>query len=231
MSFQFFIPSTLLHIVWLLMWNPSFNALHYIFMFQVVSLKSMQFPGDVIVNLAVLLILICWNQCPPRLPKPICCLSFWHSCALTSVTLWRSVLSLVWQSDVIELQSLFCVHWAEWMKSHCWVTYESVLNYCICGTFNFEINLCNICDSSSCNVLKFFMRYTSGKAWPLMCPPVPRTKYLTVCVWTDVTYGELDVAAFLSNTVTYHDGLLIPLRLAGMDLLEYRAISVLFSQS
>lgn len=164
MSFQFFIPSTLLH-VWLLVWNPSFNALHYIFIFQVVSLKSMQFPGDVIVNLAVLLILICWNQCPPHLPKPISCISFWHSCALTSVTLWRSLLSLVWQSDVIELQSLFCVYRAEWMKNHHWVTHESVLNYCICGTFNFEINLCNICDSSSCNVLKFFVRYTGGRPY------------------------------------------------------------------
>ena len=63
MSFQFFIPSALLH-VWLLVWNPSFNALHYIFIFQVVSLKSMQFPGDVIVNLAVLLILILLKSVP-----------------------------------------------------------------------------------------------------------------------------------------------------------------------
>lgn len=48
---------------------------------------------------------------------------------------------------------IVCVStWAEWMNCHRWETFESVLNYCICGTFNFEIKFCNISDSCTCNL-------------------------------------------------------------------------------
>lgn len=123
-----------------------------------------------VVNVAVLLILNYWrhlNSVPSSTAwTNIICISFMfvaRLCAWFNITSFIKVLNNIccltgsiewWFSELQEVFFFLCIAGLEWMKNHSWESFESVLNYCICDTFNFEINLCNICDSCICIVLK-----------------------------------------------------------------------------